>query len=138
MLSPAVTDSPFLDLDWFNPNTQDYWSNEFVNYFNPETGIDIDGAWIDMNEPSSVSIYMFLSVLFLILERSFVTILAQIPLDLPNSKECLLIGQLPLQILMHRFLEKVLLLILRIYNQDISRRHIQIKDRLLSMLMQRW
>ena len=46
MLSPAVTDSPFLDLDWFNPNTQDYWSNEFVNYFNPETGIDIDGAWI--------------------------------------------------------------------------------------------
>ena len=64
MLSPAVTDSPFLDLDWFNPNTQDYWSNEFVNYFNPETGIDIDGAWIDMNEPSSVSVYMFLSVLF--------------------------------------------------------------------------
>lgn len=43
--------------DWFNPNTQDFWSNEFVLFFNPETGIDIDGAWIDMNEPSSFCEY---------------------------------------------------------------------------------
>lgn len=24
-------------------------------FYSPETGLDIDGAWIDMNEPSSVS-----------------------------------------------------------------------------------
>jgi alpha-glucosidase (family GH31 glycosyl hydrolase) len=31
-----------------------YWNNEFQLFYNPATGIDIDGAWIDMNEPSSV------------------------------------------------------------------------------------
>lgn len=39
--------------DWFNPNTQAYWTNEFQLFYNPTNGIDIDGAWIDMNEPSS-------------------------------------------------------------------------------------
>jgi hypothetical protein len=33
-----------------------YWSNEFAMFYNPQTGLDIDGAWIDMNEPASVSI----------------------------------------------------------------------------------
>ncbi|KAJ6606229.1 alpha-glucosidase [Mycena vulgaris] len=46
---PGVTVYP----DWFHPNIQDYWSNEFELFYNPETGLDIDGAWIDMNEPSS-------------------------------------------------------------------------------------
>ena len=32
-----------------------YWTNEFAMFYSPDTGIDIDGAWIDMNEPSSVS-----------------------------------------------------------------------------------
>ena len=41
--------------DWFSPNVQDYWSNEFELFYNPDTGVDIDGSWIDMNEPSSVS-----------------------------------------------------------------------------------
>ncbi|KAJ7161454.1 alpha-glucosidase [Mycena crocata] len=39
--------------DWFHPKIQDYWSNEFELFYNPENGLDIDGAWIDMNEPSS-------------------------------------------------------------------------------------
>ncbi|KAJ3553233.1 hypothetical protein NP233_g12693 [Leucocoprinus birnbaumii] len=39
--------------DWFNPNTTEYWNNEFKIFYDPETGIDIDGAWIDMNEPSN-------------------------------------------------------------------------------------
>ncbi|KAJ7891281.1 alpha-glucosidase [Mycena olivaceomarginata] len=39
--------------DWFSPNVQDYWTNEFKLFYNPEDGLDIDGAWIDMNEPSS-------------------------------------------------------------------------------------
>ncbi|KAH9842419.1 alpha-glucosidase [Rhodofomes roseus] len=46
---PGVTVFP----DWFNPDIQDFWTNEFQLFYNPEYGIDIDGAWIDMNEPSS-------------------------------------------------------------------------------------
>ena len=41
-------------LDWFNPKATDYWSAQAGRFFSAETGIDIDGAWIDMNEPSSV------------------------------------------------------------------------------------
>ena len=43
--------------DWFNPNTQDFWSGEYQRFFSADTGIDIDGAWIDMNEPSSVCLF---------------------------------------------------------------------------------
>ncbi|KAI0948834.1 hypothetical protein AcV7_009470 [Taiwanofungus camphoratus] len=46
---PGVTVFP----DWFNLGVQDFWSNEFQLFYNPQTGLDIDGAWIDMNEPSS-------------------------------------------------------------------------------------
>ncbi|XP_006458746.1 hypothetical protein AGABI2DRAFT_183688 [Agaricus bisporus var. bisporus H97] len=30
-----------------------FWNNEFREFYDPETGLDIDGAWIDMNEPSN-------------------------------------------------------------------------------------
>ncbi|PVF92317.1 hypothetical protein CPB86DRAFT_744413 [Serendipita vermifera] len=43
--------------DWFNPKTKDYWTNEFKLFFNPDNGLDIDGAWIDMNEPASFCNY---------------------------------------------------------------------------------
>ncbi|KAF4604392.1 hypothetical protein EYR40_001570 [Pleurotus pulmonarius] len=46
---PGVTVYP----DWFHPKAQDYWTNEFKIFYDPEDGIDIDGAWIDMNEPAS-------------------------------------------------------------------------------------
>ncbi|KAF2790304.1 glycoside hydrolase family 31 protein [Melanomma pulvis-pyrius CBS 109.77] len=39
--------------DWFAPNTQDWWTNEIVTTFSPETGIDLDGIWVDMNEASN-------------------------------------------------------------------------------------
>ena len=39
--------------DWFNPNTQGYWNGEFETFFDPNTGVDIDGLWIDMNEASN-------------------------------------------------------------------------------------
>lgn len=42
--------------DWFSSNIQEFWNNEYARFFNSESGIDIDGAWIDMNEPSSVSV----------------------------------------------------------------------------------
>ncbi|KAG8742173.1 hypothetical protein FRC10_001929 [Ceratobasidium sp. 414] len=50
---PGVTVYP----DWFHPNITSYWNNEFKEFFSPETGFDIDGAWIDMNEPSSFCLY---------------------------------------------------------------------------------
>jgi alpha-glucosidase len=43
--------------DWFNSKTAAYWANEFKLFFNPESGIDIDGVWIDMNEPASFCTY---------------------------------------------------------------------------------
>ncbi|KAH9483447.1 putative alpha/beta-glucosidase agdC [Psilocybe cubensis] len=46
---PGVTVFP----DWFHPNAQQFWTNEFESFYNPDTGLDIDGAWIDMNEPSN-------------------------------------------------------------------------------------
>ena len=39
--------------DWFHEKTQDYWINQFLEFFNPDTGLDIDALWIDMNEPSN-------------------------------------------------------------------------------------
>ncbi|EGG11657.1 uncharacterized protein MELLADRAFT_102419 [Melampsora larici-populina 98AG31] len=38
--------------DWFHTSIQSYWSGEFQRFFDPESGIDIDGILIDMNEPA--------------------------------------------------------------------------------------
>ena len=46
---PGVTAFP----DWFHNKIQDYWNNEFAEFFDAETGVDIDALWIDMNEPSN-------------------------------------------------------------------------------------
>jgi len=46
---PGVTVFP----DWFNTDVQNYWSNEFELFFSPSDGVNIDGLWIDMNEPSN-------------------------------------------------------------------------------------
>jgi hypothetical protein len=32
-------------------------------FYSPDSGIDIDGAWIDMNEPSSVRIVLFTAII---------------------------------------------------------------------------
>ncbi|KZW01941.1 glycoside hydrolase family 31 protein [Exidia glandulosa HHB12029] len=50
---PGVTVYP----DWFNPKTQSYWTNEFKTFFDPKSGWDIDGLWIDMNEAASFCPY---------------------------------------------------------------------------------
>ncbi|KAK2592104.1 hypothetical protein QQS21_010210 [Conoideocrella luteorostrata] len=39
--------------DWFAANTTGYWTNEFARFFDANTGVDIDGVWNDMNEPSN-------------------------------------------------------------------------------------
>ncbi|KAG5999370.1 hypothetical protein E4U54_001887 [Claviceps lovelessii] len=43
--------------DWFAPGSQEYWTKEFANFFSPESGIDVDFLWIDMNEPSNFCPY---------------------------------------------------------------------------------
>ncbi|KAI9452984.1 galactose mutarotase-like domain-containing protein, partial [Lactarius psammicola] len=48
---PGVTVYP----DWFHPQIGQFWTGEFERFYNPKTGFDIDGAWIDMNEPASAA-----------------------------------------------------------------------------------
>ena len=36
--------------DWFAPTTQAYWTEQFGRFFSGDSGVDIDGLWIDMNE----------------------------------------------------------------------------------------
>ncbi|PPQ96021.1 hypothetical protein CVT25_013883 [Psilocybe cyanescens] len=43
--------------DWFHKNIQKYWTNTMVRFYNPKTGVDIDGVWIDMNEPANFCVY---------------------------------------------------------------------------------
>ncbi|VDB84529.1 unnamed protein product [Peniophora sp. CBMAI 1063] len=50
---PGVTVYP----DWFHPNISEYWNNEFALFYSPDAGIDIDGVWIDMNEPASFCVF---------------------------------------------------------------------------------
>jgi alpha-glucosidase (family GH31 glycosyl hydrolase) len=37
-------------LDWFHPNSTEYWSLKFNDLSKP---VPFDGLWVDMNEPSS-------------------------------------------------------------------------------------
>ncbi|QIW98810.1 hypothetical protein AMS68_004328 [Peltaster fructicola] len=50
---PGVTAFP----DWFAPGTQSYWNYQFQDFFNPDSGVDIDALWIDMNEASNFCDY---------------------------------------------------------------------------------
>ncbi|KAK2609148.1 hypothetical protein QQS21_002375 [Conoideocrella luteorostrata] len=46
---PGLTAYP----DWFADGVQQYWNKEFAEFFSPESGLDIDFLWIDMNEPAN-------------------------------------------------------------------------------------
>lgn len=50
---PGVTVYP----DWFNPDTQSWWNDEFVRFFSEDNGVNIDGLWIDMNEAANFCPY---------------------------------------------------------------------------------
>ena len=39
--------------DWFAPNTKQWWTEEIASSFSADTGIDLDGIWVDMNEASN-------------------------------------------------------------------------------------
>ncbi|KNZ61461.1 hypothetical protein VP01_1397g1 [Puccinia sorghi] len=42
--------------DWYHPNATEFWANEIVRFFDLTHGIDIDGIWIDMNEPANFAL----------------------------------------------------------------------------------
>ncbi|KAI5210959.1 glycoside hydrolase family 31 protein [Aureobasidium subglaciale EXF-2481] len=50
---PGVTAFP----DWFHPDTAAYWNSEFAEFFDAETGVDIDALWIDMNEAANFNYF---------------------------------------------------------------------------------
>ncbi|GIZ37193.1 hypothetical protein CKM354_000065000 [Cercospora kikuchii] len=50
---PGVTAFP----DWFHPEVQQWWNEEFLAFFDRDTGVDIDGLWIDMNEAANFNYY---------------------------------------------------------------------------------
>ncbi|KAF7592271.1 hypothetical protein BBP40_000402 [Aspergillus hancockii] len=50
---PGATAYP----DWFHPDIQEYWNTEFGEFFDADTGVDIDGLWIDMNEAANFCPY---------------------------------------------------------------------------------
>ncbi|KAE8378081.1 glycosyl hydrolases family 31-domain-containing protein [Aspergillus bertholletiae] len=39
--------------DWFHPSAQQYWTEQFLEFFDGTHGPDIDALWIDMNEPAN-------------------------------------------------------------------------------------
>ncbi|KAL8424132.1 hypothetical protein RB596_004099 [Gaeumannomyces avenae] len=39
--------------DFFAPGAQDWWTDEVKRWFDPGTGMDVDGLWNDMNEASN-------------------------------------------------------------------------------------
>ncbi|RTE78490.1 hypothetical protein BHE90_007025 [Fusarium euwallaceae] len=39
--------------DWFHPDSQKYWTEQFAEFFDGTNGPDIDALWIDMNEPAN-------------------------------------------------------------------------------------
>ncbi|KAF1968176.1 hypothetical protein BU23DRAFT_592236 [Bimuria novae-zelandiae CBS 107.79] len=53
----AVWPGPTVFPDWFHPSTQGYWNDQFLSFFDPDTGVDIDALWIDMNEPANFCSY---------------------------------------------------------------------------------
>ncbi|KAF2098633.1 putative sucrase-isomaltase [Rhizodiscina lignyota] len=44
-------------VDWLHPNAQRFWTGEVMSFFNPKSGIDLDGIWIDMNDPANFCPY---------------------------------------------------------------------------------
>ncbi|KAF2725593.1 glycoside hydrolase family 31 protein [Polychaeton citri CBS 116435] len=50
---PGVTAFP----DWFHPEVQQWWIDEFAAFFNADSGVDIDALWIDMNEAANFNYF---------------------------------------------------------------------------------
>ncbi|KAG8901775.1 hypothetical protein FRB99_005113 [Tulasnella sp. 403] len=63
MIDPAVAYQPNQNYGTYDRGIQNdaflkhYWTGEIQRFFDPTTGIDVDGLWIDMNEAASFCPY---------------------------------------------------------------------------------
>ena len=71
-----------------SPTRFRYWTSEFERFYNPEAGFDIDGSWIDMNEPTSVR-HLWLYFVVLISSGLVFWVVLPLPLRRPRrSGDC--------------------------------------------------
>jgi alpha-glucosidase len=63
-----------------------FWTTEFESFYDPKTGFDIDGAWIDMNEPASVRRSRFPLSLFPVFSARLVGQFCVYPCDDPLAQ----------------------------------------------------
>lgn len=54
----VVWPGPTVFPDWTAPNAQAWWNSEFARFFSPESGVDVSGIWLDMNEPANFLPYV--------------------------------------------------------------------------------
>lgn len=54
----VVWPGPTVFPDWTAPNAQSWWTAEFARFFGPESGFDVSGIWLDMNEPANFLPYV--------------------------------------------------------------------------------
>ena len=48
-------------VDWLHPNAQKFWSGQVASFFNADSGVNVDGIWIDMNDVSVIFLtYQFI------------------------------------------------------------------------------
>lgn len=54
----VVWPGPSVYPDFTASATREWWVTELAKFFNPESGVDISGLWIDMNEPANFLPYL--------------------------------------------------------------------------------
>jgi alpha-glucosidase (family GH31 glycosyl hydrolase) len=45
-------------VDWLHPNAQEFWTGQMTSFFDPDTGVNVDGIWIDINDVSRVNVHV--------------------------------------------------------------------------------
>lgn len=68
----VVWPGPTVLPDFTSQNAQAWWNSEFDRFFNKESGVNVDGIWLDMNEPATFMPY--LSVSFGVLEFCVISV----------------------------------------------------------------
>lgn len=58
----VVWPGPTVFPDWTAPNAQSWWTAEFARFFGDESGFDVSGIWLDMNEPANFLPYVSLTL----------------------------------------------------------------------------
>lgn len=86
----VVWPGPTVFPDWFHPAVQEYWNSEFESFFSPESGVDISGLWIDMNEASKYNPLHDSRLIYANSGQAFATTLAPMQAHLPKRTAFLL------------------------------------------------